>query len=189
MARSRLTTNARPPGRSLHLTLSSRAETESLGRAIGRALNGGEVLALIGELGAGKTALVRGIAAGLNAPVSSVSSPTFVLIHEYRGRLPLIHVDLYRLRHEEEAHAIGLEEYFDGHSVSAIEWGDRFPFLLPDDRLEIKLMHQSPTVRTVRLSSRGPRSVSLIQQIARRRRATRPSRKPESPRRRKAMPR
>src|SRR5512134_369976 len=78
---------------SLEFVLSSRSETEFLGQTIGGAAKGGEVLALVGELGAGKTALVRGIAAGLGAPPASVSSPTFVLIHEYRGRLPLIHVD------------------------------------------------------------------------------------------------
>src|SRR5574337_381119 len=74
--------------------LSSRAATEAFGQAIGRTLKGGETLALFGELGAGKTALVRGIAVGLGTPPGVVSSPTFVLIHEYHGRLPLVHVDL-----------------------------------------------------------------------------------------------
>lgn len=191
MTRSRLKTgDPLLDSQSVHLTLPSRADTESLGRSIGRALKGGEVLALIGELGVGKTALVRGIAAGLNAPASSVSSPTFVLIHEYQGRLPLIHVDLYRLRHEREAQAIGLEEYFDGRSVTAIEWADRVPSLLPDDRLELRLTHHSPTVRTIQLSPHGPRSLSLLAQIAKTRRASRQPDKPKQPpRRRKAMTR
>ena len=93
---------------SLDLHLSSPRETESFGNAIGQLLRGGEVLALIGELGAGKTALVRGIVAGLGAPAASVTSPTFLLVHEYQGRLPIIHIDLYRLQRLEETESIGL---------------------------------------------------------------------------------
>lgn len=145
--------------------LSSRSETESLGTAIGEAAKGGEVLALIGELGAGKTALVRGIAGGLGAPADSVTSPTFVLIHEYPGRLSLIHVDLYRLRSESEASNIGLEDYFSDRSVAAIEWADRFPALLPDDRLEILLVHKAPDTRTAQVRALGPRSLSVLAEV------------------------
>jgi tRNA threonylcarbamoyladenosine biosynthesis protein TsaE len=123
------------------------------------------VLALIGELGAGKTALVRGIAAGLGAPPDSVSSPTFVLIHEYRGRLPLIHVDLYRLHTNAEAESIGLSDCFTGHSITAIEWADRFPTLLPDDRLEVRLIHRSPATRKAQLAALGPHSLALLTRI------------------------
>ncbi len=149
-----------------NLVLSSRSETESLGRAIGNVLEGGEVLALIGELGAGKTALIRGIAEGLQAPPFSVSSPTFVLIHEYRARLPLIHVDLYRLRTDAEFESIGLSDYFAGQTVTAIEWADRFLALLPEDRLEIHLSHRSPATRRVRLTGHGPQSLSLMARIS-----------------------
>lgn len=144
------------------VTLSSRSETESLGHAIGRAVIGGEVLALIGELGAGKTAFVRGVAVGLDAPLDCVSSPTFVLIHEYRGRLPLIHVDLYRLHTESEASNIGLEDYFTDRSVGAIEWADRFPSLLPPDRLEIRLIHQDSNTRIASVTAHGPHSLKLL---------------------------
>ena len=123
------------------LELSSPSETERLGRTLGRVLQGGEVIALEGELGVGKTALVRGVASGLNVRPASVSSPTFVLIHQYHGRLPLIHVDLYRLRTESEAENIGLHEYFDGLAVTAIEWADRLPTFLPNDRLEVRMCH------------------------------------------------
>lgn len=143
-------------------TLSSPSETESLGHAIGRAVVGGEVLALIGELGAGKTAFVRGMAVGLDAPFDCVSSPTFVLIHEYRGRLPLIHVDLYRLHTDSEAANIGLEDYFTDRSVGAIEWADRFPGLLPPDRLEIRLIHQDSNTRTACVTAHGPHSIKLL---------------------------
>lgn len=147
---------------SWNVSLSSRSETELLGRVIGRAVGGGEVLALMGELGAGKTALVRGVAAGLDVPLEHVSSPTFVLVHEYRGRLPLIHVDLYRLRTGAEVNDIGLEDYFTARSVGAIEWADRFPSLLPEDRLEVRLQHKDPDTRTADVTAHGPCSLTLL---------------------------
>jgi tRNA threonylcarbamoyladenosine biosynthesis protein TsaE len=140
----------------------SSLHTDRLGRAIGLALQGGETLALFGQLGAGKTALVRGIAAGLGAPPTAVSSPTFVFIHEYRGRLPLAHVDLYRVRSIHEAESTGLEEYLSGSTVAAIEWADKGLSLLPQDRLEILLRHQSVESRTIRLAATGPISTILL---------------------------
>ena len=101
----------------LDLILSSPDETESFGYAIGKLLRGGEVLALIGELGAGKTALVRGIVAGLGIPAASVTSPTYLIVHEYQGRLPLVHMDLYRLQRPEEAESIGLADYLTVDAV------------------------------------------------------------------------
>jgi tRNA threonylcarbamoyladenosine biosynthesis protein TsaE len=161
--------------KSLDRVLATRSDTEALGRAIGRALTGGEVLALIGELGAGKTTLVRGIAVGLDAPPASVSSPTFVLIHEYRGRFPLIHVDLYRLRTGIEAESIGLSDYFIDRAITAIEWADRFPTLLPTDRLEVRLTHRSPATRTAQLVAHGPQSHALLTRIRLARRHSRRS--------------
>jgi tRNA threonylcarbamoyladenosine biosynthesis protein TsaE len=150
------------------------------------------VLALIGELGAGKTALVRGVAAGLGAPPAFVSSPTFVLIHEYRGRLPLIHVDLYRLRSHAEAESIGLSDYFTGQAITAIEWADRFPMLLPEDRLEVRLSHRSLATRNARLAARGPQSLALLTRVKQAQRPTRRStalRQAKSSSRRKALKR
>src|SRR5690349_2131229 len=97
------------------------ADTECLGAMIGNGVQGGEVFALYGEVGTGKTALVRGIATGLGAAPRSVGSPTFVLIHEYRGRLPLAHADLYRLESVQTVPHLGLEEYFDGRTIVAVE--------------------------------------------------------------------
>lgn len=125
------------------------------------------MLALFGELGAGKTALVRGIATGLGIPPNQVTSPTFVLIHEYQGRLPLIHMDLYRLQSAAEAEGIGLQEYFYGETVTAVEWADKFPELLPEDRLELTLQHHTPTTRTVRLLAKGPRAGTLLTTLKR----------------------
>src|SRR5689334_23165438 len=112
-------------------SLSSPLETDRLGRVIGSVLMGGESLALSGTLGAGKTALVRGIAAGLGAPAEAVSSPTFVLLHEYRGRLPLAHVDLYRIDSLRDTESIGLDDYLSGSTVVAVEWADKALALLP----------------------------------------------------------
>ena len=107
---------------------------------MGSAMKGGEILALFGPLGAGKTALVRGMAAGLDAPSTAVSSPTFVLIHEYHGRLPLAHVDLYRLPSARDIESIGLQEYLTGPTVAAIEWADKGLPLYRDGR-RVKVVH------------------------------------------------
>ncbi len=155
------------PANSRSLILSSLHETESIGKAIGQVLCRGDVIALIGELGAGKTALVHGIVSGLDAPRALVASPTFMLMHQYHGRLPLTHMDLYRLRNPEEAEAIGLSEIFDDDGVTAIEWADRFPGLLPSDRLEVRLSHRTFSSRTVRLVAQGVRSRSLLARITR----------------------
>jgi tRNA threonylcarbamoyladenosine biosynthesis protein TsaE len=146
-------------------TLWSPNETSRLGRIIGKALRGGEVLGLKGLLGAGKTTLVRGIAAGLQADPKKVASPTFVLIHEYRGRLPLIHADLYRVGSEMEASSLGLEEYFNDTTVTAVEWADRAPGILPPDRLDIRLDHRDARARDVSIRALGPASTTLLAAI------------------------
>lgn len=151
----------------LDVIFSSPRETESFGRTIGTVLRGGDVLALVGELGAGKTALVRGIVAGLGGSVSAVTSPTFMLMHEYPGRLPLIHLDLYRLQRASEAEAIGLTACFSDETVTAIEWADRFPDLLPADRLDVHLVHRTPRTRMARLAARGAGARSLLLRISR----------------------
>lgn len=142
--------------------LPSPLHTDRLGRAIGSALQGGESLALFGPLGAGKTALVRGIAAGLGASSASVSSPTFVLLHEYRGRLPLAHIDLYRLNTTREIESIGAADYLTGQWITAIEWAEKGRDLLPQDRLEVELRHHGVQSRTVRLTASGGSSRALL---------------------------
>ncbi|HEX2055356.1 MAG TPA: tRNA (adenosine(37)-N6)-threonylcarbamoyltransferase complex ATPase subunit type 1 TsaE [Nitrospiraceae bacterium] len=166
-------------------TLQSPNETNRLGRVIGRALRGGEVLGLHGLLGAGKTTLVRGIAAGLRADPKNVTSPTFVFIHEYRGRLPLIHADLYRVGSELDASSLGLDEYFNGTTVTAIEWADRAPGALPSDRLDIRLEHRDARARDVSMRALGPVSGVLLTAI----RAGYTSRRSRTPRARSAASR
>ena len=129
---------------------------------IGRVLRGGETIALYGPLGAGKTALVRGIAQGLGASPTAVTSPTFVVIHEYQGRLPFAHVDLYRIRSPRELESTGLIEYFSGRTVTAIEWADKGLAALPQDRIEITLNHRAAQSRTIQLSATGPMSDEVL---------------------------
>ena len=111
------------------------AETLAAGRAVADTLRAGDVLGLVGGLGAGKTHFVKGLAAGLGLDPEMVTSPTFTLLHEYRApgaRLPLFHADFYRLEHAAEAGTLGLEELWDeGAGITAVEWADRFPGLFP----------------------------------------------------------
>jgi len=114
-------------------------ETFDFGSGLAASLKKGAVLALSGDLGAGKTHLVKGIAQGLGID-ADVTSPTFTLIHEYAGgRLPLYHIDLYRLDEAEEALKIGLDEYLESSGVTVIEWADKFAELIPADARWIKL--------------------------------------------------
>lgn len=114
-------------------------ETIELGRQIAATLPKRAVVLLIGNLGAGKTTLAKGIISGLGAAQpDDVSSPTFTLIHEY-GEGRVYHIDLYRLDRPEQVATLGLDEIFDREAVVLIEWGERFPQLLPADRIEIRI--------------------------------------------------
>jgi tRNA threonylcarbamoyladenosine biosynthesis protein TsaE len=109
------------------LTTYSEEETAASGRELGSVIGAGDTILLFGDLGAGKTAFVRGVAEGLGADPAQVSSPTFTLVQEYRGgRLPLVHVDLYRLDEPQEIDDLGLDE-FGAEAVLAIEWADKLP--------------------------------------------------------------
>ncbi|OGQ06151.1 MAG: tRNA (adenosine(37)-N6)-threonylcarbamoyltransferase complex ATPase subunit type 1 TsaE [Deltaproteobacteria bacterium RIFCSPLOWO2_12_FULL_44_12] len=112
----------------------SAEETKKVAAGFALTLQAGSVLALVGDLGSGKTCFVQGLAKGLAVPDTiPVSSPTFVLIHEYPGgKLPLFHFDFYRLEKAEEAQALSLEDYWEGNGVCVIEWADRFPKLFPE---------------------------------------------------------
>ena len=113
------------------ITSHSPEETFQAGREAAAGLRGGEVLALVGDLGAGKTHWVKGLVAGLGSD-APVTSPTFALIHEYGGgRLPVYHIDCYRLERPAELLGIGLDDYLDGRGVLVIEWADKFPGLIP----------------------------------------------------------
>lgn len=111
-------------------------ETLKLGEIIGKSLKSGSIIALKGELGAGKTVLVKGIAKGLGVE-EEPNSPTFVIMNCYEGRLPLFHFDLYRVADEGELIAMGYDEFFFGGGVSVVEWADRVPAIFPEDAIAI----------------------------------------------------
>jgi tRNA threonylcarbamoyladenosine biosynthesis protein TsaE len=147
----------------LHLRLDSPQKTLELGQAVAKALTGGLLISLIGELGAGKTVLTRGIAIGLGIPDDQITSPTFTLIQEYPGPLPLVHVDLYRLERQIDMESLGLGEYFDSESLVVIEWADRLEHGLPSDRLEVRLTHEdAPNIRLITISGTGPKSRKIL---------------------------
>ncbi|HTQ54671.1 MAG TPA: tRNA (adenosine(37)-N6)-threonylcarbamoyltransferase complex ATPase subunit type 1 TsaE [Bryobacteraceae bacterium] len=130
----------------------SEEETIALGERLAQTLPRGATVLLIGNLGAGKTTLAKGIVKGLGAaPPEEVSSPTFTLIHEYGTPPAVYHVDLYRLENARDAATLGLDELFDSPALVLIEWGERFPELIPSDRIEIRLCMLGEDVREIRV--------------------------------------
>lgn len=113
-------------------------ETLELARAVGELLRPGDVISLVGELGAGKTVFARGVARALGV-TDLVVSPTFTIVREYEGRVPLVHVDVYRIDAVQELHDLGFEEVVRDDAVTLVEWGDKIEGLLPGDRLDIRL--------------------------------------------------
>ena len=124
-------------------------ETESFGRQIADQARPGDVIALRGDLGSGKTQFVKGLVAGLGA-ATIATSPTFTLLHEYSGgRLPIYHFDFIRLENRQSAERLGLEDYFFGDGVCVIEWADRFPELIPKNARWLSFETKSETQRTI----------------------------------------
>lgn len=148
------------------LALASPSQTEHFGSTIGRRLQVGAVIAVVGELGSGKTTFVRGVALGTGLDPHVVSSPTFTFIQEYSGPLMLAHVDLYRLEQAAELVDTGLSEYLNGDFAVLIEWADRLPAAwLPDDYLSIHFLHTGKNTRRVQVQAFGPRSRNLFRAI------------------------
>ena len=142
------------------------AGTAAFGRRLADLLFPGAVVALLGALGAGKTYLVRAVAEGLGVgDARVVSSPTFVLIQEYAGRLPIYHFDAYRLGTAGEFHDLGAHEYFAGDGVCLVEWADRVEEALPAEHLRIMLAVTAPTARRVHVEARGERYDGLVQAL------------------------
>ncbi|MFH1559832.1 MAG: tRNA (adenosine(37)-N6)-threonylcarbamoyltransferase complex ATPase subunit type 1 TsaE [Chloroflexota bacterium] len=139
-------------------------ETRRIGAALGRYAEVGDVLLLCGELGAGKTCLTQGIARGLGIE-EYVRSPTFVLVSIHRGRLPLYHIDIYRLDQVAEVLDLGLEEYLAGDGVSVIEWADKALEAFPQPFLLVTLDFEGEKERLIRLEPRGERYERLVLQV------------------------
>jgi len=139
--------------------------TDALGAALSRALPDGSVVALIGTLGAGKTALVQAVAAAEGFPRSEVTSPTFVLVNEYPGARKMYHLDTYRLAGDDEFLALGPEEFFESSGLTFVEWADRFPACLPRERLEITIDVTGDESRRFRITARGMRYEEAVSRV------------------------
>ncbi len=150
----------------LELASRSPEQTHLLGRHLGELAREADVFLLIGELGTGKTCLVQGIADGL-AVEEYAFSPSFVILREYQGRLPLYHIDLYRLERPEEIADLGLEEYFYSRGVCVIEWAERAPSILPEENLLVTLRYvaASETGRCICLKPHGERYRQLSNEL------------------------
>jgi tRNA threonylcarbamoyladenosine biosynthesis protein TsaE len=127
----------------------SPAETEAIGRQLAAHIDVGSILALKGDLGSGKTLLVKGLVAGLGSS-GDVTSPTFTIVHEYRGgRVPVYHFDFFRLEDRQSVARLGLDDYFFGDGVSVIEWADRFPEFVPEQARWILFEIESENTRAI----------------------------------------
>lgn len=151
-----------------HRRSRSAAWTRRLGERLGRLLAPGDVVALEGDLGAGKTLLVRGACAGARVPAAEVSSPSFAIVATYRGRIPVHHADLYRIGDEDELYGTGFGDLVGGDGALLVEWADRVPGALPVERLTLRLAHdaKAPSVRHVELLGVGARHAALARKLA-----------------------
>jgi tRNA threonylcarbamoyladenosine biosynthesis protein TsaE len=145
------------------LQTKSTLKTIQIGKNIGSLLLPGDVVALVGELGTGKTQFIKGLAAGVGiGKPHYISSPSFTLINEYSGRVPFYHIDLFRLNSEREAEELGLEEYFQSGGITAIEWADKIPSLLPKEILWIHVQYTGRYTRSLEILGRGKRYEELL---------------------------
>lgn len=146
------------------LSVRSPAAMRRLGTCLGTLLQPGDFVGLIGDLGAGKTVLARGLAEGAGVAASEVASPTFAIVYPYKGRIPIHHADLYRLADLDELYATG---FFDllGLGATIVEWIDRVPEAMPPDRLLLRLTRVSDRTRRVELEAKGVRHEDLAREL------------------------
>ncbi len=148
-----------------HYSVSAR-ETINLGHKIGTFLVTGDVVGLVGELGSGKTWFAKGLALGLGvSPNTIITSPSFTLVNEYEGRYKFFHMDIYRLESLSDLLSAGLDEYFYGDGVVAMEWADRWPEILPSWWLKVELIMKDDISREITLSSFHPRTALILKKV------------------------
>jgi tRNA threonylcarbamoyladenosine biosynthesis protein TsaE len=141
-------------------------ETIKLGQKLGAVLNEGDVIALVGELGSGKTWFAKGIAIGLGiSPGTVITSPSFSLLNEYEGRCTFFHMDAYRLESLSDFISAGLDEYFFQDGVVAMEWADRWPEILPDWRVKVEFAIVDDHLRKINLSGYHARAVEILNNV------------------------
>lgn len=127
-------------------------ETQTLGEELGRTLKAGDIVALIGDLGTGKTCLTQGIARGVGiAQGEVVSSPSYIIINEYNGKIPIYHIDLYRLESFAEIAELGLSEYINSDGICIIEWAERIAEGLPDNCIKVKIVWEDENTRSIKI--------------------------------------
>ena len=150
------------------LATGSARATHALGVRLGRLLEPGDVVALVGDRGAGKTQLVRGACAGAGVRPGDVSSPSFAIVATYAGRIPVHHADLYRIGDEDELYGTGFGDLVGGEGALLVEWADRIPGALPEERLTIALAHdpRAPDVRHLTVEGVGARHAELARRLA-----------------------
>jgi tRNA threonylcarbamoyladenosine biosynthesis protein TsaE len=146
------------------ITTNSPEETQEFGARLGKLARPGDVFLLVGKLGAGKTCLTQGIARGLGIK-EYAASPSFVVVRELYGRLPLYHMDFYRLDNLEEIAELGLDDYFYGQGVSVVEWAEKGISLLPPEHLLIEMSYVSDTGRRLKLKAKGKRYRQLVAEL------------------------
>lgn len=151
----------------LTLETNSPAETEQLGARLGSQLRSGDVIALVGQLGGGKTCFVRGVVQGANpACADQVASPTYALMHHYDGPVTIYHYDCYRLRGADDALEIGLTDQLSGSGICLVEWPERISSELPADHLEIRFDHAGDDRRRISFLPHGLRAQQLVVQLS-----------------------
>ena len=148
----------------LNLVTESPEETQRLGNRLGKLAQVGDVFLLVGGLGAGKTCLTQGIAWGLDIE-GYATSPSFVVVNQYQGRLPLYHMDLYRLDRLEEVIELGLDDYLYGRGVCVVEWAEKALDMFPKEHLLVEMSYLSDTSRNLVLKPVGERYVELLSQL------------------------
>ncbi len=129
----------------------SEIETKEIGRKIGKELKCGDVVCLYGELGSGKTTLVKGIASVIGIDERDITSPSFTIISEHKGKVPLYHIDLYRVSHDRIAE-LGLEEYIGRDGISVLEWAERADREIPDESIKVRLVYTGDNARKIEIT-------------------------------------
>lgn len=156
-----ITSSDLDPGKDLILETSGPEETRTVGRLLGELLQGGDVVALLGDLGSGKTCLIQGIASGAGVKEKYITSPTFIMINEYKGRISFYHIDLYRVG-PAELEGLGLREYIFPEGATVIEWAERAGDELPEERLSVNLKITGKRSREIRFEGKGERYINLV---------------------------
>ncbi|MBA7582250.1 tRNA threonylcarbamoyladenosine biosynthesis protein TsaE [subsurface metagenome] len=152
----------------MNLTIITKSpeETKNLGKEVSKLTKPGDILAFYGELGAGKTCFIQGISQGLEVK-DYVTSPSFTIINEYQGKVPIYHFDLFRLDNDEDILELGYEEYFYGEGLTVIEWAEKIEQLLPKKHLKVDIKFKDRYQRTISFISQGDRFNKFLEELNR----------------------